>query len=76
MLQIEAWVRSTVKLLGQPRRWTGLKPQRTLDDQAWYWSEECQRWERQVDEDIVAGQAKEFGSVDDLIADPDALGER
>ena len=71
VLQIEAWGRLTVKLLGQLRRRAGLKPQRTLDDQAWYWGEQWQQWEQQADEDIVAGQVKEFGSVDDLIADLD-----
>jgi hypothetical protein len=35
-----------------------------------------QQWERQADEDIVAGQVKEFGSVDKLIADLDVCGER
>lgn len=65
-----------MKLLEQPRRRAGLKPQRALDDQARYWSEQGQQWERQADEDIVAGQVEEFGSVDKLIADLDACGER
>ena len=68
VLQIEAWGRLTVKLLGRLRGRAGLKSQRTLDDQAWYWSEQ---WERQADEDMVAGQVREFGSVDELIADLD-----
>jgi hypothetical protein len=70
--QFEAWGRLTIKLFGQLRRQAGLKPQRVLDDQAWYWSEQWQQWERQADEDIVAGRVKKFRSVDELITDLDA----
>lgn len=67
--QFEAWRKLTVKLFGELRRQVGLKPQKIPDDQAWYWTKQWQRWERQADEDIAAGRVKEFDNVDGLIAD-------
>jgi AbrB family looped-hinge helix DNA binding protein len=37
--------------------------------QAYYWTEEWQKAEREADEDIKAGRVKDFDSVEDLIAD-------
>lgn len=38
-------------------------------DQAWFWTEEWQKGEREADEDIKSGRVKKFDNVDDLIAD-------
>jgi hypothetical protein len=38
-------------------------------DQEWYWTKQWQKWERQAEEDIVAGRVKGFDTVEDLIAD-------
>ena len=67
--QFEAWGKLTVKLFGELRRHAGLKAQKIPDDQAWYWTEQWQRWEKQADEDIAVGRIKNFNSVDGLIAD-------
>lgn len=39
------------------------------DDQQWFWSEEWQAGEREVDEQIARGEYKEFDSVEALLAD-------
>jgi hypothetical protein len=67
--QLEAWGEWTAKLFKELRRRAGLKPQSIPDDQAWYWTEQWQRWERQADADIAAGRVKRFDNVEDLIAD-------
>ena len=67
--QFEAWGRLTVKLFGELRRWAGLKPQDIPDDQAWFWTEEWQKGEREVDEALARGEYKDFESVEALIAD-------
>ncbi len=41
-------------------------------DQAWFWTEEWQKGEREVDEDIAAGRVKRFDSVEELFEDLDA----
>ena len=41
----------------------------TDKSQAYYWTEEWQKRERQADEDKKAGRCETFDSVDDLIAD-------
>lgn len=38
-------------------------------DQAWFWTEEWQKGEREADADIKAGRTKKFNNVDELIAD-------
>ena len=53
MLQFETWGRLTVKLLEDLRRQAGLKPQNISDDQAWFWTEEWQKGEREVDEALA-----------------------
>ncbi|MCI0558956.1 MAG: hypothetical protein MN733_10705 [Nitrososphaera sp.] len=45
------------------------KPKNVPKDQEWYWSKKWQKWERQADEDIVAGRVKEFSSIEELVAD-------
>lgn len=45
---------------------------RLLDSQdAWYWTEEWQAGEREVDEQIAAGQVQTFDSAEEFIADLD-----
>jgi hypothetical protein len=39
------------------------------DDQAYFWTEEWQIAERQVDKEIAAGQYKDFATMDEFIAD-------
>jgi len=47
-----------------------LRPQKLIDaSQAWFWTEEWQKGEREADEDIKAGRVKRFATVDELIAD-------
>lgn len=41
-------------------------------DQAWFWTEEWQKGEREVDEDIAAGRVKRFDSAEELFEDLDA----
>ena len=41
-------------------------------DQAWFWTEEWQKGEREVDKDIAAGRVKRFDSVEELFEDLDA----
>lgn len=36
-------------------------------DQAWFWTEEWQKGEREADEDIKAGRVKSFGNAKDAI---------
>ncbi|WP_019413244.1 AbrB/MazE/SpoVT family DNA-binding domain-containing protein [Paenisporosarcina sp. TG20] len=38
-------------------------------DQAWYWTEEWQKGERDADMEIKAGRTKSFNSVDALLED-------
>ena len=37
-------------------------------NQAWFWSEEWQAAERQVDTELASGDYEEFDNIDDLIA--------
>lgn len=47
-----------------------LKPKKLIDkSQAWYWTEEWQKGEREADEDIAAGRVKTFDNVEDFIKD-------
>lgn len=38
-------------------------------DEAWFWSSGWQAKEKEADEDIEAGRYKQFGNVDNLLAD-------
>jgi len=38
-------------------------------DQAWWWTEEWQKGEREAERDIKEGKVKEFSNVEDLIKD-------
>lgn len=50
-----------------------LRPKRLIDaSQAWFWTPEWQKGEREADADIKAGRVKSFRSVEELIADLDA----
>ena len=42
-------------------------------DQAWFWTEQWQQREREVDEQIAAGRATVHDSADDLLAHLDRL---
>ena len=49
-----------------------LTPKRLVDkDQAYFWSREWQEAEREAEEDIRAGRAKEFASAEELLRDLD-----
>jgi hypothetical protein len=41
-------------------------------DQAWFWREEWQNAECEAEEDLRAGRAKAFNTLDELVADLDA----
>ena len=50
-----------------------LVPKQLIDkDQTWFWTKEWQAAEREAENDLRAGQMKEFDTLDDLIADLDA----
>ncbi|MGI8878312.1 MAG: AbrB/MazE/SpoVT family DNA-binding domain-containing protein [Candidatus Limnocylindria bacterium] len=50
-----------------------LRPKRLVDaSQAWFWTPEWQKAEREADADIKAGRVKRFRDVEELIADLDA----
>ena len=50
-----------------------LVPKQVIDkDQTWFWTEEWQATEREAEDDLRAGQVKEFDTLDELIADLDA----
>lgn len=44
-------------------------------EQAWFWTERWQKFEREVDEDIAAGRVHTFANVDEAIAFLDAPDE-
>lgn len=45
-----------------------LTPKKLVDaSQAYFWTEEWQKGERQADEDIKAGRVKKFKSMDDAV---------
>ncbi len=70
--EFEAWGEMTARLFGELRREAGLKPTQIDEDQAWYWTEQWQQWEREADEDIAAGRTKGFDSINKLIESLDA----
>ena len=39
------------------------------EDQAWWWTEEWQKGEREAEKDIKEGRVKKFSNVEDLIKD-------
>lgn len=50
-----------------------LRPKKLVDaSQAWFWTPEWQKGEREADADIKAGRVKRFRDVEELIADLDA----
>ncbi len=65
--EFEAWGEMTARLFGKLRRQAGLKPANVPDDQAWYWTEQWQQGEREVDEALKYGEYKDFESVDELV---------
>jgi len=51
-----------------------LRPQKVIDaTQAWFWTPEWQRGEREADADLAAGRGETFNSGEDFL---DALGAR
>ena len=67
--EFEAWGEMTAKLFGRLRRQAGMKPANTPPDQAWFWTDEWQKGEREVDEALANGEYDEFDNVDELIKD-------
>jgi hypothetical protein len=54
----------------KPRRPSDIDESEERDpDQAWYWTKEWQEAERQVDEDLSAGQYKIFDTMEEFLAD-------
>ena len=50
-----------------------LVPKQLIDkDQTWFWTEAWQATEREAENDLRAGRAKAFETLDELIADLDA----
>ena len=50
-----------------------LVPKQLIDkDQTWFWTEEWQAAEREAEDELRAGQVREFDTLDELIADLDA----
>ena len=50
-----------------------LVPKQLIDkDQTWFWTEAWQATEREAEDDLRAGRAKAFETLDELIADLDA----
>ena len=50
-----------------------LVPKQLIDkDQTWFWTEEWQAAEREAEDELRAGQVKEFDTLNELIADLDA----
>lgn len=45
------------------------RPQHVPKDQEWFWTEEWQKGEREVNEELKAGHYKEFDSVEEFLAD-------
>lgn len=45
------------------------RPKQIPKDQAWFWTDEWQAGEREVDEAIARGEVETFDNVEDLIAD-------
>lgn len=39
-----------------------------LASQAWFWTEEWQAGEREVDEQVARGEVRDFASTEDLMA--------
>ena len=50
-----------------------LVPKQLIDkDQTWFWTKEWQAAEREAENDLRAGQVREFDTLDELVADLDA----
>ena len=43
------------------------KPEKVPKDQEWFWTEEWQQGEREVDEALARGEFKDFDTVEELI---------
>lgn len=53
-----------------------LTPKKLVDkEQAYFWTEEWQRGEREADEEIAAGRHKTFDDVEDLIRELNEAGD-
>lgn len=66
---LEAWGQLTAEVFGKLREKANLVPRGVPKDQAWFWTQEWQEWQRQAEADIEAGRVKRFDQVADLIAD-------
>ncbi len=81
--ELEAWGKATAELFGKLRSLAGLEPKTSLPtipvlkrpkhvpkDQEWFWSEQWQKGEREVNEDIRQGRvSRAFDTAEELIAD-------
>jgi hypothetical protein len=48
---------------------TRVRPKHIPKDQAWFWTDEWQAGEREVDEALARGEYKTFNSVEEMLAD-------
>lgn len=67
--ELEAWGRLTTRLFSRLREQAGMTQKGVPKGQAWYWTKQWQRWEREADDEIAAGKMKGFDTVEKLIAD-------
>lgn len=79
---LAAWGRMTAKLFGEIAKYQSQsgeiafpfpiphlkRPRQIPQDEVWFWADEWQAGEREVNEDLKAGRFKVFDNVDDLIA--------
>lgn len=56
-----------MRLSAQATPW--VKPKRIPKDQEWFWTEEWQAGEREVDEALARGEFKKFNTVEEMLAD-------
>ena len=62
--------RAMLDLAQEMRQRSGLaRPKKVPKDQAWFWTEEWQKGEREADEALARGEFKDFTNIEELIAD-------
>jgi hypothetical protein len=67
LAEFEAWGQATAELFGKLRERAGLPPKNVPEDQAWFWTDEWQAMEREVDEALAKGDYVEFQNMDEAI---------
>ena len=67
--ELEAWGKLTAQVFGKLRAHAGLPPKDVPEDQAWFWTDEWQAVEREVDLELERGEYDDFEDVETLIQD-------